>query len=219
MKALSHLDALESEAIRILRDGVAEAAKPVPLFSGGKGSTVLAHLAIKAFFPARPALPLLHVDSTWEFHEVLEFRSEFAAAHGFELVVHHNEEGRRRGLNPIEHGSLYTSSMRTEALKQALDNGGYDVVFGGARRDEEATRAKERVVSVRNRHHGWDPKKQRPELWSIYNWRRNSEETLRGFPLSNWTEHDLWAYILRERISLCPSISLPSERWCRWATN
>lgn len=204
MTLLSHLDRLESEALEILRDGLAEAERPVMLFSGGKDSTVLAHLARKAFFPARPPLPLLHVDSAWEFREVLEFRSQFAARHGFELLVHRNEEGLRLGLNPVEHGSRYTTVMRTEALKQALDLGGYDVIFGGARRDEEATRAKERVVSVRNRSHGWDPKLQRPELWSLYNWRRNPGESLRVFPLSNWTERDLWTYIARERLELCP---------------
>ena len=149
-------------------------------------------------------MPLLHVDSTWEFREVLEFRSRFAAKHGFELLVHHNKEGQRLGLNPVEHGSRYTTVMRTEALKQALDLGRFDVIFGGARRDEEATRAKERVVSVRNRAHGWDPKGQRPELWSLYNWRRNPGESLRVFPLSNWTERDLWTYIARERLELCP---------------
>jgi sulfate adenylyltransferase subunit 2 len=204
MTLLSHLDHLESEAVEILREGLAEAERPVMLFSGGKDSTVLAHLARKAFFPARPPLPLLHVDSTWEFREVLEFRSEFAARHGFELLVHRNEEGLRLGLNPVEHGGRYTTVMRTEALKQALDLGGYDVIFGGARRDEEATRAKERVVSVRNPAHGWDPKQQRPELWSLYNWRRNRGDTLRVFPLSNWTERDLWTYIARERLELCP---------------
>lgn len=204
MKALSHLELLEAEAIGILRDGVAEAANPVLLFSGGKDSTVLAHLAIKAFFPSRPPLPLLHVDSTWEFNDVVGFRDSFAAEHGFELVVHRNEEGRRLCLNPIEHGTNYTTVMRTDALKQALHAGGYDVIFGGARRDEEAARAKERIVSVRNRSHGWDPKDQRPELWSIFNWRHGPDQTLRAFPLSNWTERDLWTYIARERLPLCP---------------
>jgi sulfate adenylyltransferase subunit 2 len=204
MTSLAHLDRLESEAMEILRDGFAEADRPVMLFSGGKDSTVLAHLARKAFFPAPPPLPLLHIDSTWEFREVLEFRSEFAARNGFELLVHSNDEGRRLGLNPVEHGTRYTTIMRTEALKQALDAGRYDVIFGGARRDEEATRAKERVVSVRSRSHGWDPKQQRPELWSLYNWRRTPGQTLRVFPLSNWTERDLWTYIARERLELCP---------------
>ncbi|GAB4152067.1 MAG: sulfate adenylyltransferase subunit CysD [Sphingomonadales bacterium] len=204
MTPLTHLQALESESIAILRDGVAEARNPVLLFSGGKDSTVLAHLAAKAFYPSPPPVPLLHVDSTWEFPEVLAFRDRFAADYGFKLVVHHNVDGRRRGLNPIEHGGLYTTVMRTEALKQALDEGGYDVIFGGARRDEEATRAKERVVSVRNKLHGWDPKNQRPELWALYNWRRAPGQTLRVFPLSNWTEQDLWTYIARENLPLCP---------------
>ena len=204
MKRLSHLDWLEYEAIEILRQGVAEADRPVLLFSGGKDSTVLGHLAVKAFYPSRPPLPLLHIDSTWEFREVLDFRTRFAAEHGFELVIHHNEEGRRQALDPIRQGSLYTTVMRTEALKQALDFGGYDVIFGGARRDEEATRAKERIVSVRDRNHGWDPKRQRPEMWALYNWRRGPDETLRAFPLSNWTELDLWHYIMRERIEVCP---------------
>jgi len=204
MSSFRYLDALESEAIQILRDGVAEAEQPVLLFSGGKDSTVLAHLALRAFYPSGPPLPLLHVDSTWEFRDVIDFRNRFAYENGFELVLHHNEDGRQQGLNPVEHGDVYTSMMRTEALKQALELGGYDVIFGGARRDEEVTRAKERVVSLRNSNHGWDPKNQRPELWSNYNWRKKPGETLRVFPLSNWTEFDLWAYILSRRISLCP---------------
>jgi sulfate adenylyltransferase subunit 2 len=204
MSEFRYLDALESESIQILRDGVAEAEHPVILFSGGKDSTVLAHLALRAFYPSAPPLPLLHVDSTWEFREVIEFRNRFAFENGFELTLHHNEDGRQQSLNPIEHGDLYTSMMRTEALKQALDLGGYDVIFGGARRDEEATRAKERVVSLRTAAHGWEPKSQRPEIWSNFNWRKKSGETLRVYPLSNWTEFDLWAYILSRRISLCP---------------
>ncbi len=201
---LSQLESLESEAIEILRDGVAESDNPVLLFSGGKDSTVLAHLAVKAFYPAKPPVPLLHVDSTWEFADVLAFRDSFARHHGFKLEVHHNEEGRQQGLNPIEHGSRYTTAMRTEALKQALDLGRYDVIFGGARRDEEASRAKERIVSVRGRFHSWEPKAQRPELWSLYNWRRGKDQTLRVYPLSNWTEIDLWTYIAREKLPLCP---------------
>lgn len=204
LKPLSSLKRLESEAIQIIRDGVAEAERPVLLFSGGKDSTVLAHLALKAFYPARPPLPLLHVDSTWEFREVVEFRDQFAKRHGFSLRTYSNEEGRKQGLNPIDHGSVYTSFMRTEALKSALDEGRYDVIFGGARRDEEATRAKERIVSVRERNHTWDPKKQRPEIWSNYNWRIADGQSLRAYPISNWTEYDLWAYILLEKIELCP---------------
>ncbi|MEO1965045.1 sulfate adenylyltransferase subunit CysD [Hyphomonas sp.] len=204
MSEFRYLDALESEAIQILRDGVAEAEHPVLLFSGGKDSTVLAHIALRAFYPSSPPLPLLHIDSTWEFRDVIDFRNRFAFENGFELVLHHNEDGLQQGLNPIEHGDLYTSMMRTEALKQALELSGYDVIFGGARRDEEATRAKERVVSLRNADHAWDPKNQRPEIWSNYNWRKKPGETLRVYPLSNWTEFDLWAYILSRRISLCP---------------
>lgn len=204
MTPLSSLKRLESEAIQILRDGVAESERPVLLFSGGKDSTVLAHLALKAFYPAKPPMPLLHVDSTWEFQEVIAFRDRFAKTYGFQLETYANEEGRRQGLNPIEHGSVYTTFMRTEALKSALDNGRYDVVFGGARRDEEATRAKERIVSVRERGHSWNPKNQRPELWANYNWRRADGQSLRAYPISNWTEYDLWAYIVLEKIDLCP---------------
>ena len=204
MAGLTHLDVLESEAIHILRDGVAEAERPVLLFSGGKDSTVLAHLAAKAFFPSRPPMPLLHVDSTWEFQDVLTFRDDFASHHGFELLVRHNEAGRAQNLNPIDHGDTYTTIMRTEALKQALDDGGYDVIFGGARRDEEATRAKERIVSVRGKGHVWEPRAQRPELWAHYNWHLSPGQSARVYPLSNWTEHDLWVYILKHQIALCP---------------
>ncbi len=204
MSLSPHLSHLESEAIHILRDGVAEAENPVLLFSAGKDSTVLAHLALRAFYPSPPPLPLLHVDSTWEFQELLSFRDDFANEHGFELHVYANEEGRAQGLNPFEHGSLYTTAMRTEALKQALDHGGYDVIFGGARRDEEATRAKERIASVRAPGHAWDPRRQRPELWSTYNWRLNRGETMRAYPLSNWTEADIWAYIAARNLALAP---------------
>jgi sulfate adenylyltransferase subunit 2 len=200
----AHLVALENEAIHILRDGVAEAEKPVLLFSAGKDSTVLAHLAMRAFYPAPPPLPLLHVDSTWEFRELLTFRDDFARRHGFKLEVRANEEGRALGLDPIEHGDRYTTAMRTDALKMALDAGGYDVIFGGARRDEEASRAKERVVSVRSKGHSWDPRNQRPELWNIYNWNRSKDQTLRAYPLSNWTEADLWLYIVLRQIELAP---------------
>jgi len=207
----SHLDRLESEAIAILRDGVAEARNPVILFSAGKDSTVLAYLALKAFYPAPPPLPLLHVDSTWEFSELIAFRDWFASEFGFELHVHANEQGRRQGINPFEHGDVYTSVMRTEALKQALDAGGYDCVFGGARRDEEASRAKERIVSVRNARHAWDPRRQRPELWRVYNWRLMPGESARVYPLSNWTELDLWHYILLRRVPLA-SLYFARER-------
>jgi sulfate adenylyltransferase subunit 2 len=195
---------LESEAIGIIRDGVAEARNPVLLFSAGKDSTVLAHLALRAFWPAKPPLPLLHIDSTWEFKELIQFRDRFAKENGFELRVSANEEGRAQGLNPFDHGDVYTTAMRTGALKQALDAGGYDVVFGGARRDEEATRAKERIVSVRNPGHSWDPRNQRTELWEHYNWRLAKGQTIRAYPISNWTEADLWSYIIARQIELAP---------------
>ena len=170
----AHLRALEAEAIRILRDGVAEASNPVLLFSAGKDSTVLAHLALRAFHPSRPPMPLLHVDSTWEFRDLLAFRDAFAADRGFELIVAANEEGRRDGINPFDHGDIYTTLMRTDILKHALDEGGYDVIFGGARRDEEARRAKERNVSVRNPGHVCEPRFQRPEVAHLFNWRKTA---------------------------------------------
>lgn len=200
----AYLARLEAESIHILRDGVAEAENPVLLFSAGKDSTVLAHLALRAFYPASPPLTFLHIDSTWEFQELLDFRDRFVASNGLNLKVALNEEGKSLRLNPIDHGDRYTSLMRTETLKNALDDGGYDVIFGGARRDEEATRSKERIVSVRERNHVWEPRHQRPELWSNYNWRRDSSQTLRAFPLSNWTELDLWHYIVRNHIELAP---------------
>jgi len=201
---LSHLARLESESIHILREAVAEARKPVMLFSAGKDSTVLAHLALRAFFPGKPPFPLLHIDSTWEFQSLLEFRDGFAREHGFELLVHANEDGRAAGLNPFDHGDRYTWEMRTEPLKAALDAGGYDIIFGGARRDEEKSRAKERVFSVRNAGHVWDPKQQRPELWHLYNTRLGMGQSARVFPLSNWTETDIWAYALTKDIALPP---------------
>lgn len=201
---LTHLEALESESIHILREAVSEARNPVLLFSAGKDSTVLAHLALRAFFPAVPPMPFLHIDSTWEFRELLEFRDRFARQHGMELRVYANEEGRAQGVNPFEHGDRYTTLMRTEALKQALDQGGYDVIFGGARRDEEKSRAKERIFSMRSGNHGWDPRNQRPELWRLYNCRLQRGHSLRVFPLSNWTELDLWSYIIARDIDLAP---------------
>ena len=201
---LSHLDSLEAEAIHILREGVSGARRPVMLFSAGKDSTVLAHLAIRAFHPTPPPFPLLHVDSTWEFGELLAFRDGFAERLRFELLVYANEEGRAAGLNPFDHGEAYTTAMRTDALKQALDRGGYDIVFGGARRDEEKSRAKERIFSVRNEWHGWEPRQQRPELWRIFNTRVGQNQSLRVFPLSNWTEADVWTYALSRRIELAP---------------
>jgi sulfate adenylyltransferase subunit 2 len=206
-----HLAALESEAIHILRDGVAEARNPVLLFSGGKDSTVLAHLVTRAFYPARPPIPLLHIDSTWEFADVLAFRDAFAARHDFRLLVHANEQGRAENINPFDHGDTYTTLMRTEPLKEALTSGGFDIIFGGARRDEEATRAKERIVSVRSASHGWEPRAQRPEPWRAFNWRLSPGQSIRAFPLSNWTEQDLWLYILARRIELAP-LYLAAER-------
>lgn len=207
----AHLATLEAEAIEILREGVAEARNPVLLFSGGKDSTVLAQLALRAFYPSPPPLPLLHIDSTWEFADVLAFRDAFARQHGFRLLVHANEEGRAQSLNPFDHGDVYTTLMRTEPLKQALRDGGYDVIFGGARRDEEATRAKERIVSVRSASQSWEPRSQRPELWRCFNWQRAPGETIRAFPLSNWTEHDLWHWILQWGVDLVP-LYLARER-------
>ena len=202
--AQSYLGQLEAEAIHILREAVAEGRNPVMLFSAGKDSTVMAHVALRAFYPRKPPFPLLHVDSTWEFRSLLEFRDEFALTHGMDLIVHANEEGRLNGINPFDHGDNYTRIMRTEALKTALDAGGYDVIFGGGRRDEEKSRAKERVFSVRTANHGWDPRRQRPELWHLFNTRLSPGETLRVFPLSNWTEADIWTYAAWRRIKLAP---------------
>lgn len=199
-----HLSRLESEAIHLLREAVAESRKPVLLFSAGKDSTVLAHLALKAFHPAKPPFPLLNVDSTWEFDALLAFRDAFAHTHGFELIAYANEAGRAEGLNPFDHGDRYTTVMRTEALKQALDAGGYDIVFGGARRDEEKSRAKERVVSIRSAAHAWDPRQQRLELRELYNLRLAIGQSARVFPLSNWTELHVLRYALGNDIELAP---------------
>ena len=202
--SLSHLDRLEAEAIYILREAVAEAANPVLLFSAGKDSTVLAHLACRAFYPAPPPLPLLHIDSTWEFRSLLDFRDRFAASAGFQLIVRANEAGRAAGVNPFDHGDQYTRAMRTEPLKVALDEGRFDVILGGARRDEERSRAKERIVSVRGNNHSWDPRNQRPELWNLYNLRLRKDETARVFPISNWTELDVLTYALVRNLELAP---------------
>ncbi|MBB3933632.1 sulfate adenylyltransferase subunit 2 [Kaistia hirudinis] len=200
-----HLRRLEAESIFILREVVATFENPVMLYSIGKDSSVMLHLAMKAFFPARPPFPLLHVDTTWKFREMIAFRDETAARLGLDLKVHTNQQGAAAGVNPFDHGSSnYTQIMKTEALKQALDAGGYDAAFGGARRDEEKSRAKERIFSFRSAHHGWDPKNQRPELWSLYNTRIAKGETIRVFPLSNWTELDIWEYILAEAIPIVP---------------
>jgi sulfate adenylyltransferase subunit 2 len=201
----THLDRLEAESIRILRETTAEARRPVLLYSIGKDSSVLLHLLLKAFHPGRPPLPLLHVDTTWKFREMIAFRDRMAKEHGFELIVHTNAEGLAQGINPFTHGSaVHTDVMKTAALKQALDKGSFDAALGGARRDEEKSRAKERVFSVRSAEHRWDPRNQRPELWNIYNGRVNRGESVRVFPLSNWTELDVWEYIERERIPVVP---------------
>ena len=204
-RALPHLASLEAESIHILREAVAEARRPVMLYSLGKDSSVMLHLARKAFFPAPPPFPLLHVDTLWKFHEMYLFRDEIAARLGMQLIRHVNPEAVARGINPFEHGSaVHTDITKTQGLKQALDAHGFDMVFGGARRDEEASRAKERVFSLRSAAHRWDPKKQRPELWNLYNTRLREGETLRVFPLSNWTEADVWHYVGRERIPVVP---------------
>jgi sulfate adenylyltransferase subunit 2 len=201
---LTHLDRLEAESIFIFRETVAEAAKPVMLYSMGKDSAVMLHLARKAFFPGALPFPLLHVDTTWKFKDMYAERDRVAAEAGIALIVHRNPEAMDKGINPFDHGPMHTDMWKTEGLKQALETYGFDAAFGGARRDEEKSRAKERVFSFRDRNHRWDPKKQRPELWSLYNVRRKRGESMRVFPLSNWTELDVWQYILREGIEVVP---------------
>jgi sulfate adenylyltransferase subunit 2 len=205
MTKLTHLQRLEAESIHILREVVAECEKPVMLYSIGKDSSVMLHLAMKAFYPAKPPFPLLHVDTTWKFREMIAFRDQTAAKLGLDLIVHINQEGVAKGVGPFTHGSaVHTDVMKTQGLKQALDKYGYDAAFGGARRDEEKSRAKERVFSFRSAQHRWDPKRQRPELWRQYNARKNKGESLRVFPLSNWTELDIWQYIYLENIPIVP---------------
>ncbi len=200
-----HLRRLEAESIDIIREVASEFKKPVMLYSIGKDSSVMLHLARKAFYPAPPPFPLLHVDTTWKFREMISFRDRMAKEAGMELIVHTNPDGKRDNVNPFDHGSsFYTHIMKTEALKQALNEHGFDAAFGGARRDEEKSRAKERVFSFRTSTHGWDPKNQRPELWSTYNTRVKQGESIRVFPLSNWTELDIWQYILSENIPIVP---------------
>jgi sulfate adenylyltransferase subunit 2 len=202
---LTHLQRLEAEAIHIMREVVAECEKPVMLYSIGKDSSVMLHLAMKAFYPARPPFPFLHVDTTWKFREMIRFRDETALRLGIELLVHTNQEGIDRGIGPFSHGSaVHTDVMKTQALKQALDKYGFDAAFGGARRDEEKSRAKERIFSFRSAQHRWDPKRQRPELWKLYNARKHRGESLRVFPLSNWTELDIWQYIYQQQIPIVP---------------
>jgi sulfate adenylyltransferase subunit 2 len=202
---LSHLERLEAESIFIMREVAAEFANPVMLYSIGKDSSVMLHLAMKAFYPAKPPFPLLHVDPTWKFKEMIAFREQTVKRLGLELIVHINEDGVKRGINPFDSGSnLHTQVMKTDGLKQALDKFGFDAAFGGARRDEEKSRAKERIFSFRSENHAWDPKSQRPELWKLYNARIRKGESIRVFPLSNWTELDIWQYIMAEDIPIVP---------------
>ncbi len=208
-KTLTHLERLEAEAIHILREVVAEADKPVMLYSVGKDSAVMLHLARKAFYPSPPPFPLLHVDTTWKFQEMYKLRDRMAAESGMELLVYQNPEAAERGINPFDHGALHTDMWKTEGLKQALNLHGFDAAFGGARRDEEKSRAKERIISFRTATHGWDPKNQRPELWNLYNprkapWKKGGGESIRVFPISNWTELDVWQYIQLNDVPIVP---------------
>ncbi|MDE6635250.1 MAG: sulfate adenylyltransferase subunit CysD [Lachnospiraceae bacterium] len=204
MGELTHLDKLEAEAVYIMREVAAECEKVVMLYSIGKDSSVMLHLAKKAFYPEKPPFPLMHIDTTWKFREMIEFRDKMAKESGMELIVYTNEEGVRKGINPFDHGSIYTDVMKTQALKQALDKYGFTAAFGGGRRDEEKSRAKERIFSFRNANHAWEPKKQRPEMWKLYNSQIIKGESIRVFPLSNWTERDIWQYIERENIPIVP---------------
>lgn len=211
MGELSHLDELEAEAIYIIREVAAECEKPVMLYSIGKDSSVMLHLAMKAFYPEKPPFPFLHVNTTWKFHEMIEFRDRIAKEKGIEMLEYINQDGVKQGINPFDHGSAYTDIMKTQALKQALDKYGFTAAFGGGRRDEEKSRAKERIFSFRNENHAWDPKNQRPEMWKLYNSRIKKGQKVRVFPLSNWTEKDIWQYIKRENIEI-PSLYFAKER-------
>lgn len=211
MNELSHLDALEAESIYIIREVAAECEKPVMLYSIGKDSSVMLHLALKAFYPEKPPFPFLHVNTTWKFHEMIEFRNRIAKEKGIEMLEYINEEGVKQGINPFDHGSTYTDIMKTQALKQALNKYGFTAAFGGGRRDEEKSRAKERIFSFRNSAHAWDPKNQRPEMWKLYNTEINQGESIRVFPISNWTEKDIWQYIQRENIEIV-SLYFAKER-------
>jgi sulfate adenylyltransferase subunit 2 len=204
MRELSHLEKLEAEAIYIIREVAAECEKPVMLYSIGKDSSVMLHLALKAFAPEKPPFPFLHIDTTWKFHEMIAFRDHVAEQYGLQMLVYTNEEGVRQGINPFDHGAAYTDIMKTQALKQALTKYGFTAAFGGGRRDEEQSRAKERVFSFRNAEQAWDPKNQRPEMWKLYNTRIRKGESMRVFPLSNWTEKDIWQYIQQEQIEIVP---------------
>jgi sulfate adenylyltransferase subunit 2 len=203
-RSLTHLEQLEAESIHIMREVVAETERPVMLYSVGKDSAVMLHLARKAFYPAPPPFPLLHVDTTWKFRDMYALRDRVAAESGMELLVYRNPEAERLGINPFDHGALHTDMWKTEGLKQALDLHGFDAAFGGARRDEEKSRAKERIFSFRSSVHRWDPKNQRPELWNLYNAKKAKGESIRVFPLSNWTELDIWQYIYAEDIPIVP---------------
>ena len=211
MGELSHLDELEAEAIYIIREVAAECEKPVMLYSIGKDSSVMLHLAMKAFYPEKPPFPFLHVNTTWKFHEMIEFRDRIAKEKGIEMLEYINQDGVKQGINPYDHGSAYTDIMKKQALKQALDKYGFTAAFGGGRRDEEKSRAKERIFSFRNENHAWDPKNQRPEMWKLYNSRIKKGQEVRVFPLSNWTEKDIWQYIKRENIEI-PSLYFAKER-------
>ena len=211
MGELSHLDELEAEAIYIIREVAAECEKPVMLYSIGKDSSVMLHLAMKAFYPEKPPFPFLHVNTTWKFHEMIEFRDRIAKEKSIEMLEYINQDGVKQGINPFDHGSAYTDIMKTQALKQALDKYGFTAAFGGGRRDEEKSRAKERIFSFRNENHAWDPKNQRPEMWKLYNSRIKKGQEVRVFPLSNWTEKDIWQYIKRENIEI-PSLYFAKER-------
>lgn len=211
MGELSHLDELEAEAIYIIREVAAECEKSVMLYSIGKDSSVMLHLAMKAFYPEKPPFPFLHVNTTWKFHEMIEFRDRIAKEKGIEMLEYINQDGVKQGINPFDHGSAYTDIMKTHALKQALDKYGFTAAFGGGRRDEEKSRAKERIFSFRNENHAWDPKNQRPEMWKLYNSRIKKGQEVRVFPLSNWTEKDIWQYIKRENIEI-PSLYFAKER-------
>ena len=208
---MNNLDRLEAEAIYIMREVAASCKKPVMLYSIGKDSSVMMHLALKAFYPEKPPFPFLHIDTTWKFREMINFRDEQAKKNGINLIVYTNEDGVQNNINPFEHGSVYTDIMKTEALKQALDKYGFTAAFGGGRRDEEKSRAKERMFSFRNKTHNWNPKNQRPELWHLYNTKIFEGESIRVFPLSNWTEKDIWEYIKREKIEVV-SLYFAKER-------
>ncbi|MCI6638057.1 MAG: sulfate adenylyltransferase subunit CysD [Bilifractor sp.] len=213
MSQLSHLDKLEAEAIYIIREVAAECEKPVMLYSIGKDSTVMLHLALKAFYPEKPPFPFLHVNTTWKFHEMIEFRDAQAEKYGIDMIEWINQEGVKAGINPFDNGASYTDIMKTQALKQALTTYGFTAAFGGGRRDEEKSRAKERIFSFRNSAQAWDPKNQRPEMWKLYNTRMNQGESMRVFPLSNWTEKDIWQYIQREKLEIV-SLYYAKERPC-----